>query len=165
MADPIVQVAGLATIKVAEGTSLAFEVAGYTDNGATIRFEAFHGDVPGDENGGDQGPPVEVQYFGEIAHIRLALTKQVKAVIDKIAARVAGAAAGVVADAGTLMFKDENAYGLLIDTPTDPYYFPVAIPRGAREVNRGTVFERHILELTAYKNSAGLLYSRSVPGG
>ena len=61
---PQIQVAGLAPIKV-DG-----ELLGYTRNGADTTKEAYWLDVPGDENGGDDGPPIDVQYLGEIARVR-----------------------------------------------------------------------------------------------
>ena len=65
----LVHVAGLALIKISFGGSGYLEL-GYTRNGADITHEGFFLDVPGDENGGDEGPPIEIQFLGEIARVR-----------------------------------------------------------------------------------------------
>ena len=50
--------------------SHALETLGYTQNGVQIEEELYTGDVKGDENGGEEGPPIDVQYFGEVHRVR-----------------------------------------------------------------------------------------------
>jgi hypothetical protein len=61
---------GKATIRVNTGSAGVLETVGYTRNGADLTTEGFWIDVPGDENGGDSGPPIEIQYVGEMARVR-----------------------------------------------------------------------------------------------
>lgn len=155
----IVNVAGPALIQVDTGAANALEDLGYTANGAEIEFRGFFGDVPGDENGGESGPPIDVQYFGEIAVVRLELTKYDAAILDKLVCRLYGGTAGTPGTAGTLMFNDSKTYRLLIKPTTLPFNFPRAIYRGSRVVNRGTKFSREVCEFECHKNASGVLYN------
>lgn len=155
-----IQIAGAALIRVDYGIGL--RDLGYTVNGAEVSFNGFYANVPGDENGGDQGPPIDVQYFGETADIRLILTKWDADVADEIAARLASATAGVPASAGSLMFGSGNTFRLLIASPNDPLNFPRAFPRGPITINKGTQHSRLVLEFEAHKSGAGILYDSSI---
>jgi len=169
----IVQVSGLATIQVGTGSEQALETLGYTQNGVEITFEGFFLDVPGDENGGDEGPPVDVQNLGEIARIRLELTKWDLAIANKVVCRELGGAVGVIATPGSLMFGDTKTYRLAIACPATgaglDYDFPRAFPRMPIEVNRGTKFAKLIMEWEAHKlapnatPTANLLFDNVVP--
>lgn len=153
---PTVHVAGAALVKVNAG--YGFENLGYTSNGADIRFEGYFQNVPGDENGGDDGPAIEVIYLGETAKVRTELTKWDVAVADRVAARVAGAVAGVPAAPGTLMFANSKTMRVCIASANNPMNFPRCICREPVEINKGTKYSRLIFEFEAYKNSAGVLY-------
>ena len=60
---------GLVTVKITPYGGAQASL-GYTRNGVDITFEGFFLDVMGDETGGDDGPPIDRQYLGEIARIR-----------------------------------------------------------------------------------------------
>lgn len=141
-------VAGLATIKIDDFTGPGLQTLGYTRDGAEMSEETFWGDVPGDERGGEQGPPIDIQYFGAIARVRLELTKWDSAVQALIEAAVPGGTAGspMVIDPGTLIFTAGKHFRLLISTPTDPRNFLLAIPRMPRELNKGTKFSTLVTE-------------------
>jgi hypothetical protein len=136
----IVQAYGLATIKVDCGAGL--ETLGYTRNGAEENYEAFWIDVPGDQHGGDQGPPIEVQYLGEIARIRLEMTKYDEAVLDKVKARLRSGTAGTVGTPGTLMFAGSKYIRVLIHSVSEPRNFPIAIVRSALAHNAARSIRR-----------------------
>lgn len=159
-----VNVAGLTLIKVGTGGGGTLEDLGYTRNGAETTKEAFWLDVPGDENGGDEGPPVEIQFLGEIARVRLELTKYDPLILEKVAARVAGITAGTVSasDVGVLMFNASKSIRLALANSNMPRNFPRAIPRGAIELNRGTKFSTALLEFECHKNGSGVLYNTSL---
>lgn len=157
-----IHVAGLATIKVDTGDANALETLGYTRDGTEITEEARFIDVPGDENGGDEGPPVDVQYLGETARIRLELTKYDSAVAAKVFPRLYGGTDGQPGTAGTLMFGDSKTYRLLIHTIAEPYNYPRAFPRGAVELNKGTRFSTLVLEFEAHKDGNGVLRNATV---
>jgi len=156
-------VAGLCTVKVGTGEGNALESAGYSRNGAEITKEAFMLDVPGDENGGDDGPPVDIQNLGEIIRVRLELTKYDRDVTIKIEPREKGGSAGVIATPGALMFAGEKFMRLLLSTPNNPVNFPWAIPREPIDVNLGTKFSTLLLEFVCYKDptsaNTGVIYN------
>ncbi|MGD9644319.1 MAG: hypothetical protein AB7U73_01315 [Pirellulales bacterium] len=153
----IVNVAGLAAIKVNTGGGSALELLGYSRDGVSIAYQQFTIPVPGDENGGDAGPPIDEQYLGEIALIRMVLSKFDMAILKKVESRIRNGAWGVPGSAGTLRLNTTNSYRLVIHTPTDPRNFPLAVPTGALETNKGTKYSEAILEWTAYKNASGIL--------
>lgn len=80
-------VAGPVEIWVDTGASLALEFLGWSVNGVTIQQVAFHGPIHSDENGGDQGPPVDYQLFGQQHRISMELSKFQDTVLAKLEAR------------------------------------------------------------------------------
>lgn len=160
-----VQVAGKALIKVGTGSAGALEDLGYTRNGADVTKEAYWGEIHGDEHGGDEGPPIDIQFFGEIARIRLELTKYDPATLAKVESRIASGTAGTIAagDIGALMIGGSKAMRLLIAAASGPVNFPIAIPRGAIELNKGTKFTTAVLEFEAHRHpTTGLLYDSTI---
>jgi hypothetical protein len=154
-----VHIAGAALIKVGTGSAGALEELGYTRNGANIRPEGYFLNVPGDQNGGDDGPPIEVIYMGETARVRIELTKFDSAIADKIACRVRGGTAGTPAAAGTAMFAGDYTVRVLVSTTNAPINFLRCIPREPVEINKGTKFSTLVFEFEAHKNAAGVLYN------
>lgn len=155
------RVAGACLIRIAtlSSASGALQSLGYTRNYGETRKEAFHLDIPGDERGGDDGPPIDIQYLGEIAIVRLELTKWDDTVANLVRARVDGATAGQPAAAGSLMFSAALSMRLLLHSPIDPRNFPVAIPRNPIEIGRGTKYSSLICEFECHKNDGGILYN------
>jgi hypothetical protein len=119
---------GKATISVDTGGGNTLEILGYTRNGADVTEEGFFVDVPGDENGGDAGDPIDIQYIGEMARVRLEMTKLDVAVMNKVMARLnlpgAPKSRGAIGTPGYFMFLNgAHLRGSLINTPTDPQNF------------------------------------------
>lgn len=158
MAETI-NVAGVALIKVDTGSSHALELLGYTRNGAECTFQVFMHDVHTDLDGGDDGPPTDSQELGQIATIRLELTKWDTAVSAKIECRQYGATAGTVLSPGVLMVGGLKTYRLLIHSATNPLNFPVVMFREPIELNKGTKYSTMILIGTAYRNASSVLYN------
>jgi len=159
MGSVVPQVAGVCNVQVGTGQGGALEPLGYTRNGAEITLEPFMLDVPGDQNGGDDGPPVDIQELGEIGRVRLELTKWNADVAAKVQARLKDGVAGTKATPGTLIFADEKYFRLLLGTPTLPLNFPIGIPRNAIEVNKGTKFSTLVMEFECHAAlDTGLLY-------
>ena len=168
MTTPIVvNVPGLAAILIARADGELSEL-GYTQNGAQITFEGYELRVPGDENGGDDGPPVEIQYLGQTARVRLELTKFDPNVSDLVLARLALGTLGTPittgTPTGTLLFADQQFFRLVINSPIRPFNFPCAVlAKAPQELNVGTKFQRHIIEAECYKHpTTGVLWNRSV---
>ena len=162
----IIQVAGACECKI-QMTNFASDVIttlGFTRNFGEIRTEARFLDVPGDENGGDDGIPIDIQYLGEIAIVRLELTKYDTAAANAVRARLDNATFGTNAAIGTLMFGATKTMRVILDTPSLPHNFPLCIPNGAIEIGVGTKYSTLILEFTAYPDSNGLLFDAVVTG-
>jgi hypothetical protein len=163
-----VNVCGLATIKVAVAAGAPLQTLGYTQNGAQITLEGYEVRVPGDENGGDDGPPIDIQILGQSARIRLEMTKFDTAVSDTILTRTPGGTLGtpdsVAVPIGTLIFASSQFFRLVIATATRPFNFPcVSFVKTPQELNAGTKFQRHIVEVEAFKHpTTGVLWNRTV---
>ena len=150
-----VNVAGLVTVKYGG------DIMGYTRNGVDITMEAFFLDVAGDEFGGDDGPPVDVQYLGEVGRVRCEFTKYDITEVNNIFARKAGAAAGVVVNTPTnTLLRDDPGLtkNLILTCAVGVYTFPYAIPRAPIELNKGTKFSTLVAEFECHA-WAGTLYT------
>lgn len=155
-----VQVAGLVTIKVDTGSAHALETLGFSVNGVDLEENIFTLDVQGDEHGGDAGPPIDVQYLGQVDIVRMELSKYDKAVLDKIRARLWNSgfttpAAGQVlsADIGALFFAGSKFFRLVLDAANggfDRDYVKV-IFREPITVNRGVKHSIARLTATCYR--------------
>lgn len=156
-----VNVGGATLIKVDTGSGDALESLGYTINGTEETWEAFMENVPGDQKGGDQGPPIDVQYFGDIIRIRMELSKYDPLVAAKVEARRKGATGGSVPTAGTLMFGESKAFRLVLVNTNSPINFPRAILRSPINFNRGSKFSRLILEWECHELE-GTLYNTTI---
>jgi hypothetical protein len=154
-----INVADTAIIKVGTGSQGALEELGRTRNGADLTFEGFFLDVPGDDHGGDDGHPIDIQYLGEIARVRLELTKWDASIADKVRPRRNGRAFGRVTGHGELMIQDGLYYRLLIDCANLPKNFPCAFPRTPIELNKGTKFSILVVEFECHP-LAGTLWNR-----
>ena len=141
---------GAALIRTGTGASQILEDLGYTINGVTIIENVYMSDVPGDQNGGDEGPPIDIQYFGQVDRIRMEFSKFDQLVADKIRPRLEGGTAGTVGTAGTLITAGTKYFRLLIEPTSLPRNYLAAIPREPIEVNRGTKFSRLILEFECH---------------
>jgi hypothetical protein len=157
------QVAGKCLIKisVASPWSVLLDL-GYSRNGVDVDEEGFFGDVPGDENGGDSGPPIDIQYFGNTARVRLELTKFDRTVFDHLRKRVQGSTIGTPATSGTLMIAEGKYCRLCLVATNDNRNFPIAIPRNVISMNIGTRFQTAVCEFECHKDSNGVLWNTTV---
>jgi hypothetical protein len=154
---------GPCNIKVGTGAVSALEQLGFSINGVTIQEQTFMANVPGDQNGGDEGPPIDIQYFGDIHRVTTEMSKWDNAVVDKIRARLN--ALGVVAAGvsptqvvGSLIAGGSFGYRLLLEPVSRPRNYILAIPREPIEINKGTKFSRLVIQWECHA-SAGTLYN------
>ena len=158
-------VRGLVTVAVDADSGGGLETLGYTRNGAEITSESFMLDVPGDENGGDDGPPVDIQYLGEIARVRLELTKFDSDVAAKIEARLKDGTFGVIPLPGQLIMAGQAYMRLLLNTPTGPRNYLRAIPRMPIEHNVGTKYTTLMVEFECHAPAGGgVMFSADISG-
>ena len=135
---------------------------GYTRNGADITLEGYFVDIPGDQNGGDDGPPVDVQYLGEIARVRTELTKYDVAVALDVYERFPKSAAGVPLNTPgtTLLFENTNGRELILSSTNRTMTFWEAFPRSPIELNKGTKFSTLVCEFECHqRSSTGKVYT------
>ena len=175
-ANKSVNVYGLASILVSLDGGTTFNLLGTTRDGVNISSDGFFNDVHNDENGGDAGPPVEVQYLGETHRVRVELTKYDPLVAAKLEDHYGNTGTvGQPAAAGTLLFANSysgdqifnaigggvqvqiqtaNAANAAGDIPANMVRtYTTCLIRDAIEVNRGTKFSTFVLTFTAYKVS------------
>lgn len=165
--------AGAVTVKVGFGPTGPLSVLGFSRNGVDITEEPFFLNVPGDEQGGDDGPPIDVQFMGTVHRVRIQLTKWDKVVSDKLTNRIAGADTpgdfqNVVP--GTFMLGELVFNRLVLDALNALFdrNYPIAILRDNTEINKGTKFAELTLVYECHENidvpgpAVGLLYDRVV---
>lgn len=152
-----IQVPGATIIKVGTGVAGALESLGYSINGVDITEEMLSEDVPGDQNGGEGGPPLDIQDFGHIARIRMELSSWDFAIAGKCRARLNGTTNGVSPTPGVLILANSYHYRLLIlpAVSGDAMNFPFAVPREPYSLNLGTKFARLVFEWVAYPPVGG----------
>jgi hypothetical protein len=152
-----IQVPGAALIKTGTGAASALESLGYSINGVEISQELLSEDVPGDQNGGEGGPPLDIQAYGTIARIRMELSSWDFTVAGKIRSQLNTIANGTSPVPGSLIFGNSYHYRLLI-LPTvsaDAMNFLQAVPRDPVAINLGTKFARLVIEWIAYPPVGG----------
>ncbi len=101
------------------GSAGALTFVGYSEFGVDVRMVAAYRDVISDFGGPEV--PVDSQFMGEHAYIRMTLNKYNEAVLQKIAARRFGTSvtAGAIEanGLGSLMIAEAYAYQLLLYCP------------------------------------------------
>jgi len=150
-----VQVSGLVTVKITvPGGSI--QTLGEQSDMTEIREQAFFHNVPGDRNGGPQGPPIEVQWLGSIAIIRCDLSSWDATVVDSLRKRAVNATLGttIQTEVGKLML-DSNGIRLTLDCATRPLNFPCCIVREPIQYGKGTKFSTMAVEFEAHKKPSG----------
>lgn len=156
------RVAGKTLVKVALPSGGSLSDVGYTRNGPDVSEQPFFLPIPGDENGGDSGPPIDIQYLGEIAQISLEFTTFDADVVESIRAFVAGATSGTPATSGTLMFQDDKAARLVLSNTGAPQNFPRVVFQEPVVRNVGTRFTICRITATAYKDASGVLWNKTI---
>lgn len=157
-----VVVDGPVAISVDTGTSNALESLGYTENGVEITEQIYTSEVKGDENGGDQGPPIDIQYFGEVHIIRMLLTKWDPLVIAKIRAGLYGGTAGTPGTVGSLYFQGGLSWRLVLNATQNDRNYTRVVFSEPKELNKGSKHSKALIIAKAYKDGSGVLYNTTV---
>jgi hypothetical protein len=114
--------------------------------------QVFLHNVPGDRNGGPEGPPIEVQYLGEIARIRCDMSRWDPTVWDFLRKLGVKASQGTITDAhvGQLILTNRAVRVILISSAR-PINFPCCIVRNPYVYGMGTKFSRASVEFEAHR--------------
>lgn len=133
---------------------------GITRNGVTVSYENFYYDVPGDEFGGDDGPPIDVQWLGAIARIRCEFTKYNRTYMDAVLGIMQGSTFGGMTVQsqlstskypGELVFTRTNQTRVLLNNSIgDRRNFPKCFIRAPHEQNYATKYASPIVEFEAH---------------
>lgn len=165
-----VQVSGACAVYVqyANYATNAISLLGYTRNGVTVTEHHHYINVPGDQLGGDEGPPIDVQYLGGMATIHLELTKWDTAVMEYIRRQVDAATLGTPTAAGQLMFS-ASKFGRLLIRPAlyvaqttgieAVQNFPRVITRNPIEISRGSKYAVAVCQFEAHADVNGVLWN------
>lgn len=156
---PCNNVAGKLEVWLNTGGGGALEFLGYTINGAEIEEVTFMSNVPGDANGGTEGPPVDVQHMGDLHYVRLEMGQFFDSVLSKIRSRLRGVTEGSSITPGTLIACSGLYYRLLLYGPNFVRNYPAAIPRGAIRMNAGTQFSRAMVEFECHRLSGAAIWN------
>lgn len=157
-------VAGACQVKIDANQGAGIEELGYSANGVECDDEPRWQDVPGDQRGGDEGTPIGWVWLSQMVVVRMELTKFDSAVLAKVKARIPTAAHGTPPAAGTVVDPSTTTkfFRLILNAANDPLNFPLAIPKGVISINRGTKYERVVIEWECHMNSSGLLHNTTV---
>jgi len=150
---------GPCIIKTGTGSASALEELGRSEAGVDVTENAFFYDVHGDDNGGDVGPPIDIQFMGEMHIIRAVMTKYDEAVLNKIRCRLLAGAAGTVGATGTLMFAESKFFRVLLHSTNRPRNYLQCVFRDAFEVNKGTKHSKAVIIAHAYMNDSRVVYN------
>lgn len=139
----VIVVTGAARLYIDAGQGGGLQFLGYTRDGVTIREVMYQDDVKGDQNGGESGPPIDVQHFGEHHEIETELVTVDLSVLATVNAKVNNGTPGVLPAAGSLMVSGGLYHRLLIHPTVQlPRNYLCAFPRGSQELNKGTKHTR-----------------------
>lgn len=159
----IIHVAGACHIQIAspEDSGSILDL-GYSMSGVEITERVMTYEVMGDQNGGDRGSPIDIQYMSELHTIRMLLTKWDETVMAAVRAGLAGGTQGTVGAAGTLYFANNKAWRLILNSPTLPRNYVRVLFQEPKELNKGTKHSQALIVATAYKNASSVMWNTSV---
>lgn len=141
---------------------------GYTEDGVSPLFNGTFNDVHGDQNGGLAGVPIDIQWYGEIAVVRLVFTKFAVGVAYKVMQRTASGAGltqGTPDTPGRLLFTESQAMRLLLSPTSRPMNFTRAVPRGPISPDpKGVKYQRWTCEFECHKDANGSVWDVTTSG-
>ena len=150
------------------GTAGPVEVLGYTIEGVDIELDVKTRDVYGDQNGGQDGPPIDIQQFGQLATVRGVFNKFDSAVMEKIKSRSDGATTpGQNIDVGCLLAQENQGHRLVIKptktgTACPIYNFAFAVARQPIPFRYGSKVKEVTVNWQCHA-VAGVLYTHTDP--
>lgn len=153
-----INVTGLTDIQVAVPYTGALQKLGHATDMVEQEARGFFHDVPGDRNGGPQGPPIEVQFLGEIYIVNFAMSSFSRTVADVLEARAIKTSSGVIQQAavGSLVLAGKSVRLLLHNlADTDTINFWCAFVRQPWRMGRGTKFSELVLSFECHRPPCG----------
>lgn len=111
-------VAGPISVWVDTGSTNALQQLGWTLNGINIEAIGFISPIHSDENGGEQGPPVDYQLMGQQHRITLELSKPVMTVVAALEKFYNPNTSSANVGTGMLLGCSSGTFRLLLMSPT-----------------------------------------------
>ena len=163
----IVNVFGACDLQIAPGPGGNYVDIGYSRDGIKVSDQFLQHRVDGDQNGGPEGNPIDIQYLSRKQTIRCELTKYDTAAIDIARSRLADGTGGDTGDPGTLIFATGKYFKvkLIGTTPNHSTGGPGSSTGNAKtreylcctveephEINVGSKYSILELVFTAYPN-------------
>ena len=147
----IINIAGPAVVKLNSGSAGALQEWGYTEEGVMVREEMLTLNIPGDQNAGSEGNPIDIQDLGRVGHVHLEMSKFDPVVAQQVIAKAntngtSPVGQGVSPSPGVLLFSNSLYFRLLI-LPTNSAFirnFLIAVPIEAYEMNISAKYTRFV---------------------
>ena len=150
---------GPVLVKIDANQGAGLESLGYTEDGAEWNRDVAELRVSGDQFGGTDGDPIDVQHLGGLIYVRLRLTKYDTAVLDKIEPIIPGTTLGAAATPGTLEFTESNkTFRLLLSPTSRPKNFPRARLKSFSWV-KGVKHSKPELLFECHQNGSNVYYN------
>lgn len=160
-----VQVHGPTEVKIQRqsGVYSSLTSLGWTRNGVVTSLRKYREQVPGDQNGGDSGPPIEILHHGDSMMIRCELTKYDANVALALTQENNSGTVGQPSGPGRLMYSNLDDFRVVLTNGSSGFNFPrCVLAEEPVEVNRGTKFSTWIVVFQAYTNASGILWNTTV---
>lgn len=157
-------VGGKALIKISTSDAPSvLNILGYSLEGVEIQFQAYTKDIHGDQNGGSNGPPVDVLLMGQTAIIRFDLIDYQQTQLTKVLNHKVVATAGIPEQAGVLLLAGAVYLRLCIVAVNDPFNFPYCELLSDETFNLGTNETVHRMSFRALVPTiGGALYNTTI---
>lgn len=163
-------VPGLIKVSVAPASGSPLQTLGYCSDGVHIREELRLRPVYGDEGGGAEGVPVDIQYLGQYHILRFELYRFEGAVLESVLKAFSTnqyKLRNKAFDPGWMMRQGGDHYQLELRTEyrvitADPVFkrlYPAAVLTGAPEYGVGVHEMRTVFEFTCYPDASGTIFT------
>lgn len=159
-------VAGYCQISTDTGSARALQNLGVCINSVSIQERKFYGSVFSDVKGGEEGGPVDQQFFDQMDIITMDFSRFDAAVVEVLRQRMnaqsttGGGTAGTLGTPGSLLIGGSYQTRLLIVSVGFTRNYPICLFHDPIEFGSGTKYTRPRLVATAYKNeSTGVLWN------
>ncbi|MHA2065660.1 MAG: hypothetical protein ACXABY_14890 [Candidatus Thorarchaeota archaeon] len=150
-----------------EGDESNLIILGYSQDGCRLSWQQFERMVFGDQNGGQEGPPVDVIIHGEMCEVSFLLNDYTKAVLEKLrytytmeiegdAGAPLSAKPGLPPNAGTLLIAKYRSIRLLLEAPNHVVNFPTAYWTNPYDFNMSTNETQNSMVFRALRPGIGV---------
>jgi hypothetical protein len=153
------------------------QTLGYTIDGARLSLHQYERPIHGDQNGGNDGPPVDIIIHGWTVDIALAMVDFDFEVLEDLMHHLTLSAATTPAlpnaasltppAPGTLLFgrvggTAQHSVRLVLVTATQPLNFLQCMLTNPHDWNKGTNERVEVLRFRSFENSNGILSNATV---